>query len=323
VIQKTLTLKKNKIYSFPKIRFDNFFSVYELENKVNCNVKRKSYISDSHINKCRFCGREEPKIKITNKAYVIPKYLGNKYVVTKNECTSCNTFFAKYNQALDFYTKDYLRLAGLSYYTDKDNKKFKMFIESFERSINWRKIIYHTENRTDFSFLIEKSVYRPLFVYKALLKIGLYLIPDKFIDYHKSTINFLYSEGVDNYVIGNPFLRMFSYFVPGAGNKIPSALLYKKKANCNDKIPERTLLLFFLDHIYQIFFPFYFSDENLLNIKKDWDISFPIAPLLLPVRLFNKNHVYSFNNIDMSSNRRVRDDSFYLNVKLVKENKIN
>lgn len=86
----------------------------------------------------------------------------------------------------------------------------------------------------------------------------------------------------DHKVEGSPFFRLFSYFVPGPFFGIPFAFLFKKKIGHDKKeVPEYTLLVFFQNHMYQIFFPFCESDSHLFLAGKH-NVSLPVVPLIIP-----------------------------------------
>ena len=44
--------------------------------------------------KCRFCGKSKPEVSFRNTAHAIPEFLGNKSLISMNECDICNEFFA-------------------------------------------------------------------------------------------------------------------------------------------------------------------------------------------------------------------------------------
>lgn len=48
---------------------------------------------------CRFCGSKNPKLFRTE-AHSVPEGLGNKWIVSLDECDSCNATFSKYEDAL-------------------------------------------------------------------------------------------------------------------------------------------------------------------------------------------------------------------------------
>lgn len=44
--------------------------------------------------RCRFCGKGAPDVTFRQKAHAVPEFLGNKSLISMNECDQCNTFLA-------------------------------------------------------------------------------------------------------------------------------------------------------------------------------------------------------------------------------------
>src|SRR4051812_14719952 len=49
---------------------------------------------DKAARRCRFCHRGEPEVTFKSDAHAVPEFLGNRSILSLNECDSCNTFFA-------------------------------------------------------------------------------------------------------------------------------------------------------------------------------------------------------------------------------------
>lgn len=55
---------------------------------------RLSDTTDGAARRCRFCGRTTPEASFRSTAHAVPELLGNKSLVSMNECDECNTFLA-------------------------------------------------------------------------------------------------------------------------------------------------------------------------------------------------------------------------------------
>jgi len=44
---------------------------------------------------CRFCGLATPEVKFRSVAHAVPEFLGNKALISMNECDACNSFLAE------------------------------------------------------------------------------------------------------------------------------------------------------------------------------------------------------------------------------------
>ena len=49
---------------------------------------------DGSQRRCRFCNRTSPMVSFANDAHAIPEFLGNRSIISMNECDACNTFLA-------------------------------------------------------------------------------------------------------------------------------------------------------------------------------------------------------------------------------------
>jgi hypothetical protein len=49
---------------------------------------------DEASRRCRFCGKGNTEVTFRNAAHAIPEFLGNKAILSMNECDNCNTFLA-------------------------------------------------------------------------------------------------------------------------------------------------------------------------------------------------------------------------------------
>jgi len=55
---------------------------------------RLSDHADGKQRLCRFCRRAVPEVTFNNDAHAVPEFLGNKSLISMNECDSCNTLLA-------------------------------------------------------------------------------------------------------------------------------------------------------------------------------------------------------------------------------------
>lgn len=51
--------------------------------------------TDKSQRTCRFCGRKQPDVSFNNIAHTISEGLGNKNIITNDECDECNKWFGK------------------------------------------------------------------------------------------------------------------------------------------------------------------------------------------------------------------------------------
>ena len=143
---------------------------------------------------CRFCGEADPR-SFRNVAHALPEALGNKWVISLDECDSCNARFSAFDDALAKSVGAILTVGGTQ---GKGNKVRQTGRTNGPASIRHRIVdgqrsISMSANGTPFSdhfgvnsrtgelmFRIPGGTERfvPAKAYKALVKMALALLPD-------------------------------------------------------------------------------------------------------------------------------------------------
>jgi hypothetical protein len=82
-----------------------------LEINISKHEKKSAHGKDNGY--CRFCMRIFPEVTFKNEAHIIPKSLGNKYLLSKHECDECNALFAKYDDNLAKHLAMYRAFLGI------------------------------------------------------------------------------------------------------------------------------------------------------------------------------------------------------------------
>lgn len=52
---------------------------------------------------CRFCSKKHPEVKFSKEAHVIPRLIGNRYVIHDSECDVCNEEFSVFDRSMANY----------------------------------------------------------------------------------------------------------------------------------------------------------------------------------------------------------------------------
>lgn len=266
---------------------------------------------------CRYCKKSEPETSFKQVTHLLPELLGQNNLHTYDECDKCNALFSSYESNLAIYIRPYITLLGIR----GKNKVPAFQSRSINRDENSRTTLQHAEdnrkeliinniddykiNKEDktFEILFRKPPFRPVSIYKALLKIGLSLLPVEFDKYNKRAFDLLLGKDTGLPFIRNAFITTLkrSYF------KHPYADLYKarKLVDGNKEFPEYILILCFANQVIQIFLPF---SEELLNVssgKRTLEVN------LYPAFAMDKNHFpdeIRFNVIDLGIDDTVTED---------------
>lgn len=220
---------------------------------------------------CRFCGRSEAVAPFEQTTHLIPELLGRNDCITQDECDECNQMFSAFESHLSTFVRPHLTLLGVI---------GKRKVPNFQsRTINGdeasRTVLRcDTKGQRDFrigllddytldeetktgTLVFRQPPYVPLKIYKALLKIGLGLLPTSAIASNVYSFDFLIGKRQRVKFIPSLFLHALRhrYFAS------PIGYLYRAKslANRSTEFPEYTLVLCFANLVLQIFLPF--NDE--------------------------------------------------------------
>lgn len=143
---------------------------------------------------CRYCRNRDPKT-FRKTAHAIPEGLGNKWIISGDECDACNDAFALYEAALVTSVGPFLTLGGT---TGKGNRvrqtgrtagnaviaRQGADLSILTRSADPKNQVAFdpTSGRFRFAIPIPGVPFRPRHAYKALSKMGVALLPDDEID---------------------------------------------------------------------------------------------------------------------------------------------
>ncbi|RZG00166.1 hypothetical protein EXT48_19110 [Pseudoalteromonas sp. CO348] len=288
-------------------RLDFFETNYDPIATYHLDKGGKLYIGNDD-KKCRFCGETEPNVTFSNVAHAVPEFLGNKQLILKNECDTCNTFVSEnLENDLDKYTKPF-RLAAqikgkkkVPSYKTKD-KKSRFEFSSSEGA----KIIDREDSKFANLDIENKSIetnfhlepHRPSAVFKCLVKIALSVIDDVELSKFTNTISWLL-EPDHSKTICKPQI-LLNAFIPGPKpNKAVTIIVLRRKAE-SVVAPYCHLVICFGNIAYQIVVP---SDVDITNGTQTVKLyRFPLP--------FEDNRKYGnikFGQEDLTNHEVVRD----------------
>tara|TARA_R110001599_G_scaffold84914_1_gene228310 strand:+ start:263 stop:1144 length:882 start_codon:yes stop_codon:yes gene_type:complete len=263
-------------------------------------------LSDSEKNICRFCGETDIN-KFKSKAHVVPEFTGAR-ILYKCECDSCNNLFSKYERDLSLFGGIKNIISGVKgkkfpKHIDRDNKfyaqsnkerVFQIFSQGENDGIKIQ------NGQLELSSMTQK--FRPRFVQKALVKIGMSLMPQEELYKFSKTLEWL-AVPQDNFSIDKHPMSLLLEREVSVPQKKPLAILSRRTLPQNS--PEYFLLFFYSFFAYQLSIPF---NEN--DTKLDYsNLSYPISKGV--VVDFHKPTGVKFNHYYMSSLKSVQiEDKF-------------
>lgn len=149
----------------------------------------KTHIGDK--GQCRYCGESSAKYFRTD-AHTFPEGLGNRWIISRDECDKCNNLFSKYDDAIVKAVGPFLTLGGTKGKTNKIRQTGRSAGPSIlaRRNGEDRPGIFHSaiaepseviaitgDGALRLTMPIANDPFRPRYAYKALVKMGLALLP--------------------------------------------------------------------------------------------------------------------------------------------------
>lgn len=264
-----------------------FFRVFDQQSSLVPN--QKIYKGKSKNKICRFCKKNEIEATFKKKAHIIPEFMGNKLHYSNYECDECNDYFGHLEDSLSNFAGVLNSLStirgkrGYSKFKDKkDNVEIfatskNEIIARTDKADEEYGIIRNIENGT-ITIDANQPSYIPLDAYKALIKIGLCMLPENEVENYLQAFEWIRSKNTKENK-NNPFFNIYRKVGGERRFLEPWAILYKKRDHkLLDNFPHHTFLIFYGLITYQVFLPFHINDEHLENEE---EIFFPIQEYVI------------------------------------------
>jgi hypothetical protein len=258
----------------------DFWKKYELISSSN---NYPSSLTKEKV--CRFCGKSDKGTTFNQDTHLLPELLGKNRILTFDECDKCNAVFGDYESSLSIFIRPHITLLGI-----KGKKKIPTFqSRTVNRNEKTRTVLKHAEanrkeliltdsndykiNKEDktFDIIFRKPPFVPLKIYKALLKIGLSILPTHFDKHNSKSFEWLTNRRANLAFLNYAFMTSLtrSYFSK------PYADLYRAKKLFAGKLefPEYSLVLCFANQVIQIFLPFSDELEEVHSAKRTLDVN--------------------------------------------------
>lgn len=261
---------------------DTFLQHYDLLRSIKDVAERFIESPESKI--CRFCKRAYPEVSFNTIPHIIPELFGRNNLTSNFECDECNKRFQKVETDTATMIQHYLSILRLrtkngipTFQSYKKPYEYPTTIKSVGEILslhfgaNLDHFKYDEENKSISLFLKTKK-FRPFYVYKTFLKIGLSLLNDEELAENDHYLNYLNSDEPIN--DGTQLWLTFRYILKTKYYITPHAIVYKAKNTTvgNNAFPEYVLILCFANVVFQFFLPISrknkkeFSNENKLAI---------------------------------------------------------
>jgi hypothetical protein len=301
--------------------------VYDKQVFIWLNDTRKK-LQPKNTRTCRFCGKSHPEVKFSQIAHAFPESIGNKHHLSDFECDICNYKFGVYENDFANFLSAYRTLAEFS--GKKGIPKFKSRYKQVTIEQAYKNAIDITLSEQNIKNNITTSVngeflritaegipYKPINVFKCLLRTALSMVDNEDLKYLSNTMKFLMDDCYITDQSNDFILSMHQYFVPGNFNAPPFLIHYKKATEyIGFPAPSLIYIFYIRNLILQIFVPFHDHDSFIYmpNVEK----SMFIVPPLINRKWFD-TYGGPFPQLVNLNDRNVRENKQVSDFKLFKK----
>jgi hypothetical protein len=310
--------------------FDTFKGLYIMKDYLTIPKKsNKKEVRRIKNKVCRFCNRTENGTTFKSLSHKIPKLMGNRFWYSEDECDNCNFLFHQYETHLsDFFGLDrsLQKVKGGSKYP-----KFKSPRETLEvrvgefynlsgvyiqQNSNENDHFQYNKETGELKITTKTTPFIPVYVYKALLKIALSILPKEEVTNYHDLLPFIL-DPASNYISSCPIA---GYMLHDDARFDFQSLIFEKK-DSKLKLPNHFFCFYWLSNIIIIYLPNHKNDIWM----KDQYIEVPVPPPLflnidddllekLPIKYFMEDF-HSFEPIK----DRLREVVFRISPETMKE----
>lgn len=265
---------------------------------------------------CRFCGNDTNTVSFRKKAHACPELLGRNNYVIFDECDSCNEYASKFESHLSKFFMPYLSILGIrgkrkipkfqsrTINRNEDTRTHLKYVEEGRVNLilNKESIDDYTINKDEKSMSIRfrSPPLKPIYVYKALVKIALSFLPVDKLKKYEWIFDWLMER--DSEIVLSP--AMFVTTMVTKKWSEPNVLLYEanNKIENNCFYPELTLIVGFGNVNLQIFLPFSTSSEydELRELSKSMEL-YPSFVHDISIKESHKEYKAIIKTFDLSA----------------------
>ncbi|MFB9865071.1 HNH endonuclease [Rufibacter immobilis] len=296
-----------------------FTKHYTIEFISGCPDNKMKGLTPKRERVCRFCGRNNTQTKFNKIAHTIPQLLGNKYLVSDDECDICNSLFSSYENDLTNFLGLIRTISGVKAkenipkFTSNDGALVAKYGEfdglsdcvKIEQS-NFEKKVFEINDelgRAEIRFL--KNPYTPIKVYKAFLKIALAVIPKEYMKYYQESVRLLFENRYDEVL--SELFKVVHYQLPlEYSDKKPSCFIFRKLDD-NEKCVTHIFYLRYLNNVYEFIIPLHSEDLKHGLYRGGNKVVVPMCPPLL-FSMPKDDSICGVNMKDLSSNIRLKEE---------------
>jgi HNH endonuclease len=257
---------------------------YEIICEYFLNSKsKKEILGDGNEKKCRFCEKGDPDVTFKSIAHAIPEALGNKSLEMAYECDQCNNLFGgtiedsfgKWSKPM----RTFARIRGKSGIpTLKKGSNGGWRIEYQESGLKIKDyqdnpIVTLDEENKKVTFSLKREPYIPANIAKALIKIGLSILPEEEFQPFSYLCAWLREKDAQKNIL-KQFPVLYT-FTPGPmPNDLIVAMVLRRRDSVSG-VPYTFFVLSYGNETFQVVLPCYEKDSTI----NGQSITFPPFPV--------------------------------------------
>lgn len=282
-------------------------------------------ISESRI--CKFCGADSTTTTFRNEAHIIPELLGGNGLISHMECDRCNSLFSAYESHLAILFRPYLTMLGVkgkkgvpefqsrTENHDEETRTSALFNDGNRQLlINHMQDLHLDKEEKKMSVTFRLPPHKPIYVYKALVKIALSIMPAADLKAQRNTISWLLNA--EDYKYKFPIAFVTILHRKRLANPYANLLKAKEVFVKDGFIPEHTFIISFGNVVVQIFLPvsdgFDLARSNGMSPEMN---VFPASAFNYTSEDFSDKNPedsitipYNFRSLDLSSHKTIYHD---------------
>lgn len=288
--------------------------------------EKKRYLGSPKNRKCRFCGKESGDTTFNNKAHSLPELIGNRTLISNDECDICNKKFSTTIE--DHFGKFSVLHRTLSRVSRKKNKGLPTFTdnklridykyESSEPDIyldpdeQGNRAVEIREDKKQISIELKSQPYIPIAIYKCLTKMAISIMPESEISNFKEAIQWINMETHDSGILNYPLVCGYAFTdtVEDFDGRIHTLLLKRKTDNA--PVPYMIYVLAFANLFFQIIVPYREEEHKNQELLSTWFprspyniINYPPYPL--PPYTTDTSGKYKYGMLNLSSKEQIQE----------------
>ena len=242
---------------------------------------------------CRFCSRRGPEVTFRKEAHAVPQLAANRTLISQYECDECNDRFSAFEDDLGKATLleriagQVLGKAGVpSAKAGQKRSRIDVDVTGFKIEERAGDPIAEFDHETNtLTITIAPQTYRPLGVFKALIKVALTLMDERDLAKVPEAVRWLRAPDLTtNQIDDGTRYTCFRSWTPGPAPFADTRVMVLRRRRADVPGPFLILVLAFGNLSFQIVVPAPREDRHLIG-KSISLRQVPIYPLLDPERV--------------------------------------